>query len=268
MFTAKDYAMPQSLDEAYEVLTARKTNHIVAGCAWLRMGNKRINTAVDLSEAGLDYIRETQDAIEIGAMTSYRSVETSRHLQENFSGILSRAVAPIIGVQFRNVVTVGGSDYSRFVFSDFLTPLLALDTKVKLYREGMMSLEEFMQMPYKKDILEKIVIRKGTITASYQMFRNAEADFPLVNVAAVKENGCYKVTVGARPGRAVCAPKTAQCLTQLLSEGKPADEAAEQAKALLKSEISFGTNMRASAGYRQKIAGVLLGRAVKEVEGC
>lgn len=34
MFTAKDYAMPQSLEEAYEVLTARKTNHIVAGCAW------------------------------------------------------------------------------------------------------------------------------------------------------------------------------------------------------------------------------------------
>ena len=41
MFTAKDYAMPQSLEEAYEVLMARKTNHIIAGCAWLRMGEKK-----------------------------------------------------------------------------------------------------------------------------------------------------------------------------------------------------------------------------------
>ena len=82
MFTAKDYAMPQSLEEAYEALTARKTNHIVAGCAWLRMGSKRINTAVDLSDVGLDYIRDTGEAIEIGAMTTYRSVETSSLLQE------------------------------------------------------------------------------------------------------------------------------------------------------------------------------------------
>ena len=81
MFTAKDYAMPQTLDEAYKVLTARNTNHIVAGCAWLRMGNKRINTAVDLSEVGLDFIRDNGETIEIGAMTSYRSVETSSILK-------------------------------------------------------------------------------------------------------------------------------------------------------------------------------------------
>ena len=53
MFTAKDYAMPQSVEEAYEILTARKTNYIVAGCAWLRMGSRRINTAVDLFLIGL-----------------------------------------------------------------------------------------------------------------------------------------------------------------------------------------------------------------------
>lgn len=289
MFTAKDYAMPQSLEEAYEALMARKTNHIVAGCAWLRMGNKRINTAVDLSDVGLDYIRDTGDTIEIGAMTTYRSVETSSLLQENFGGMLSRAVAPIIGVQFRNVVTVGGSVYARFGFSDFLTPLMILDTKVKLYKEGLVSLADFMAMPYKKDILEKLIIQKVPMSASYQMFRNAEADFPIVNLAVSKTDGHYKVAVGARPQKAVCAPKTAAYLDSALGgrvEGTSVtaggtgdasaavlgadglEEIAAHAGEILLSEVSFGSNMRASGAYRAKIAKVLLKRGLKEVEGC
>ena len=272
MFTAKDYAMPQTLEEAWQTLTARKTNHIVAGCAWLRMGNKRINTAVDLSDVGLDFINETPEAIEIGAMTTYRSVETSESLQNNFDGILSKAVAPIIGVQFRNVVTVGGSVYARFGFSDFLTPLLALDAQVKLYKQGLVSVEEFMQMPYKKDILEKVIIAKRPMKASYQMLRYTEADFPIVNLAAVKTEDGYRVTVGARPGRAMLAKETADYLNGVFEGGvkdpTAIDAAIEHAAELLSAGISFGSNMRASAQYREKMAKVLLKRAVKEVEGC
>ena len=274
MFTAKDYAMPQSVEEAYEILTARKTNYIVAGCAWLRMGSRRINTAVDLTEVGLDFINDTGDAIEMGAMTSYRSVETSNLLQENFSGILSRAVAPIIGIQFRNVVTVGGSVYSRFGFSDFLTPLMVLDTSVHMYKDGVLPLEEFMKMPYTKDILVKVSVKKAPVIASYQMFRNAEADFPIVNLALSKTDGRFKVAVGARPGRAVLAPETAGYLTRALEDfrnqkdSKALDENAAQAGKILGDEVGFGSNMRAAAWYREKITKVLLKRAIREVEGC
>lgn len=274
MFTAKDYAMPQSLEEAYEVLMARKTNHIIAGCAWLRMGGKRINTAVDLSQAGLDYIRENDDAVEIGAMTSYRSVETSPVLRENFSGILSKAVEPIIGVQFRNVVTVGGSVYSRFGFSDFLTPLMVLDTQVVFYKDGPIPLAEFMNMPYKKDILEKVVVKKAPVKASTQMFRNAQADFPIVNLAAAKVGQDYKIAVGARPQKAILAPETAQFVSgaladeKILSDKEAFQETCEKAGQILAGEVSFGSNMRAGSQYREKIAKVLLKRAIKEVEGC
>lgn len=264
MFTAKDYALPQTLEEAWETLIARKTNHIVAGCAWLRMGSKRINTAVDLSEAGLDFINDTGDTIEIGAMTSYRTVEKSRLLQENFGGMLSAAVAPIIGVQFRNTVTVGGSVFSRFGFSDFLTPLMVTDATVKLYKGGLVPLAEFMEMPFKKDILEKIILRKEPMSASYQNLRGAEADFPIVNLAVSKTGDVYKVAVGARPQRAVLAPETAAFLA-----GAPMDECTiEKAADILTGEVPFGTNMRAGEDYRQKMAKVLLKRALKEVWGC
>lgn len=265
MFTAKDYALPQTLDEAWETLIGRKTNHIVAGCAWLRMGSKRINTAVDLSNLGLDFINDTGDTIEIGAMTSYRSVEASPLLQANFGGILSKAVAPIIGVQFRNTVTVGGSVYSRFGFSDFLTPLMVTDATVQLHKGGDVPLAEFMDMPYKKDILVKIILRKEPMKASYQMLRNAEADFPIVNLAVSRVDGNYRVAVGARPQKAVTATKTAAFLTgaSVLDE-----ETVAKAAQLLVEEIPFGSNMRASAQYRAKIAKVLLKRALKEVQGC
>ena len=57
MFTAKEYAMPQNLEEAYKLLTSKKTNYILGGCAWLRMGNRRMTTAIYLSLCDLDFIR-------------------------------------------------------------------------------------------------------------------------------------------------------------------------------------------------------------------
>ena len=123
MFTIREYAMPETLDEAYTILKSRKGNQILGGCAWLRLGKKRINIAIDLTKCGLDYIREDDEQIEIGAMTSYRSVETSDILKKYFNGVIADSVSSIIGTQFRNTVTVGGSVYGRFGFSDFLTPL-------------------------------------------------------------------------------------------------------------------------------------------------
>lgn len=153
MFTIREYAMPETLDEAYTILKSRKGNQILGGCAWLRLGKKRINIAVDLTKCGLDYIREDDEQIEIGAMTSYRSVETCDILKKYFNGVIADSVSSIIGTQFRNTVTVGGSVYGRFGFSDFLTPLLTLDTSVVLYKRGSIPLETFMTMPYEKEII-------------------------------------------------------------------------------------------------------------------
>lgn len=270
MFTIREYAMPETLDEAYTILKSRKGNQILGGCAWLRLGKKRINTAVDLSKCGLDYIREDEEKIEIGAMTSYRSVETSDILKQYFNGVIADSISSIIGTQFRNTVTVGGSVYGRFGFSDFLTPLLALDTTVVLYKEGSVPLEEFMVMPYKKDIIEKIVIAKDERKASYQMFRNSRADFPVLNLAISKAvDGSFRVTVGARGPKAVRAERTAAYLTEQLGSGNGnIEDIIKEAGHILADEVVFTDNMRASAAYRKILSAVLLGKAVREVETC
>ena len=268
MFTIREYAMPETLDEAYTILKSRKGNQILGGCAWLRLGKKRINIAVDLTKCGLDYIREDDEQIEIGAMTSYRSVETCDILKKYFNGVIADSVSSIIGTQFRNTVTVGGSVYGRFGFSDFLTPLLALDTSVVLYKRGSVSLETFMTMPYEKEIIEKIVIKKDGRKSSY-----SRGDFPILNLAASRtEAGQWIVTVGARGAKAIRAEKTAAFLSDKLSQNalkaEDVEAVIQEAGEILVSEVTFTSNMRASAEYRRILGKVLLGKAVREVMAC
>lgn len=127
---------------------------------WLRLCSPRIQNAIDLSGLDLDYIKETEEAFEIGAMCSLRSLETHPELEAYFCGAIKESVRHIVGVQFRNQATVGGSIYGRFGFSDVLTCLLALDTEVVLVHAGKMTLAEFADRKRDRDILEKIIIKK------------------------------------------------------------------------------------------------------------
>ncbi|MBN2873895.1 MAG: FAD binding domain-containing protein, partial [Spirochaetales bacterium] len=111
---------PRSLDEAYSLL-AEPGAIAIGGGAWLRLGQKALATAVDLSGLGLCYIRESDKSIEIGAMATARDVETSPVLLEAFGPVFRDAVSGIVGVQMRNIVTVGGTVAGRYGFSDLNT---------------------------------------------------------------------------------------------------------------------------------------------------
>ena len=156
MYTIRQFLCPSSLEEAYQALTAARNNTVLGGCMWLRLGRRAIGTAIDLSALGLNRITDTGDTIEIGAMVSLRQLETSELLRQQYGTLFRDAVSGIVGTQFRNTATVGGSAYGRFGFSDVLTALLALPAQVRLYHRGTVSIEDFAAMPYEKDILECI----------------------------------------------------------------------------------------------------------------
>jgi CO/xanthine dehydrogenase FAD-binding subunit len=139
-----------------------------------------------------------------------------------------------------------------------------------IYKKGSVPLATFMTMPYEKEIIEKIVIVKDGRKASYQMFRNSRADFPILNLAVSKDTeGRFIVTVGARGQKAVRADQTAAYLTSALSEENgDMEKVIKQAGELLTEEVSFTDNMRASAEYRKILSKVLLKKAVMEVQAC
>ena len=243
----KNYVIAQTLDEAYE-LNAKKSTVIVAGNMWLRMCGMRRQTALDLSELGLDFIKEDEQGFIIGAMTTLRTMETHPALNAAFGGVFARALEPIVGTQFRNGATVGGSVFSRFGFSDVSTLLLAMGAKVVTHARGEVPLDEFQREKWDRDILTAIRIEKGR-SAAIESVRLSKTDIPvLVCAASVDERG-VRVVLGSRPARAM-----------IVAEGAKPEELDYMRMA---ADVPMGSNARASEAYRRKVAPVLIERAVQ-----
>ena len=138
--------------EAYELLQKNRNNKIVGGGIWMRLGSRRVATAIDLSACGLDHIEETETEFRIGAMCTLRQLERHAGLNALVNNVFEFAVHDIVGVQLRNTATVGGSIYGRFGFSDVLSAFLALDSYVELTGAGRVPLAEFVDMGYVREL--------------------------------------------------------------------------------------------------------------------
>lgn len=261
MLQIKQYVKVASLDEAYE-LNQKKNNVIIGGMHWLKMSSKMVGTAIDLSGLGLDKIVETDEQFEIGCMASLRDIECHEGLNAYTNNAVRDAVKDIVGVQFRNTATVGGSVFGRYGFSDILTIFLALDTRVVLHAAGELSLAEYAAMKPDRDIVVKLIVKKAPIKVAYTAQRRTRTDFPVLACAVSNMNGSWRAVVGARPARAVVIEDDKNILSGQITDDK-AEEFAEYAA----SKLSFGTNMRGSAEYRQQICKVYIRRVIIALGG-
>ena len=260
MITIQKYIRAQSLEEAYE-LNRSKRNRIVAGMLWTKMGSGSIGTAIDLCDLGLNTIEETNDCFRIGAMVSLRQIEQHEALNAYCQGAAKKAVQDIVGVQFRNMATVGGSIWGRFGFSDVLTVFLAMDSYVELYKGGVVPLEQFAQMKPDDDILVRLIVRKTPGRFAYQTMRNQRTDFPVITCAVSEIGGEYRAVIGARPERAVVVRDENGRMNG------SADSAAKAFAADVAAAVRTGSNTRGSAEYRTHLIKVLTERCALELGG-
>ncbi len=255
------YIKPKTIEEAYSILTTKENSQIIGGGAFLRLSKKHISSTIDLSNLKLDFVTETNNYIEIGAMTTLRELEINEITNKYFNGIISTSIKNIVGVQLRNIATAGGSIAGKFGFSDLITALLVLDCKVVLYKTGVVNLADFINQK-NNDIVEKIIITKNNLRADFQSVRNTKTDYAILNAAVSKHNkNFYKIAVGARPGIANYAKKAENFL-------KSVDfsvQNAEKAGLIASEEIKFVSNFRASAEYRQELCKTLVSRAICNV---
>ena len=261
MLNIKNYFKASTLEEAYE-LNQNKANVIVGGMLWLKMQDRNINTAIDLSGLGLDAIEENDTEFKIGAMVTLRQLETHTGLLMYTRGAVKEAVKHIVGVQFRNMATVGGSIFGRYGFSDVLTVFMAMDAVVKLYGAGEIPVKEFASMKYDRDVLEYIIVPKKNMQISYMSLRNSATDFPVLTCCSSCIDGTYATVIGARPGRAECFTDDENILTQGIDE-----DSAKAFGEYISDKVITESNNRAGAGYRRKIAGVLTKRTLLEIGG-
>ena len=274
MFYYNQYVRAQSLDEAYE-LYQKKPNFVLGGMLWLKMKNKTLGTAIDLCDLGLDQIDEDENEFRIGAYATLRQIETHEALNAYTHGAIAESVRHIVGVQFRNVATVGGSIWGRFGFSDVMTIFRALGAKVQLHKAGIMDLDEFAALPRTtRDVLVSVIVPKNAKGIVYLSQRNQSTDFPVLTCAVANRSGRYVAVIGASPYMAepvwdengildgiTCAETAGN---KALTENSENNEKIEKFAGYVADHIRFGSNIRAGAEYREMICKVLTRRAVTQ----
>ena len=274
MFYYNQYVRAQSLDEAYE-LYQKKPNFVLGGMLWLKMKNKTLGTAIDLCDLGLDQIDEDENEFRIGAYATLRQIETHEALNAYTHGAIAESVRHIVGVQFRNVATVGGSIWGRFGFSDVMTIFRALGAKVQLHKAGIMDLDEFAALPRTtRDVLVSVIVPKNAKGIVYLSQRNQSTDFPVLTCAVANRSGRYVAVIGASPYMAepvwdedcildgITGAKSDG--NKALTENSENNEKIEKFAGYVADHIRFGSNIRAGAEYREMICKVLTRRAVTQ----
>ena len=205
--------MAESLEQAWELNQKGRNNIIIGGNLWLKMGRRNIINAIDLSSLGLDKIEEDEGGFRIGCMATLHDIETHEGLNKEFQNLFKEAVRHIVGVQFRNCATIGGSIFPKLGFSDVLTAFLGVTFQLiakediysldgrntLLYKKGEVPLREFIYIPTDNDILTHLYVKKDGRKTAYESFRMTETDFPTITCAVAKTQDGFETVLGARP---------------------------------------------------------------------
>lgn len=261
MITFQNYLKAETLEEAY-TLNQAKNNKIIGGMLWLRLGTANYNTIIDISGIGLNSIEETDSEFKIGAMVTLRELELNQSLNEYTNNSICTALKDIIGVQFRNLATIGGSIWGRFGFSDVLTVLLAFDSYVELYKGGIVSLEDFSKMNYDNDILLNVIIKKKKSKCVYDAVRIQRTDFPVLTCATSLIEDELRIVIGARPAKAIVYHDNSYILK---NNNKFSAEIISKYSNELSENTPTSSNNRGSAEYRKKLVSVLTERCLTQL---
>lgn len=256
---ANSFIKVKSLEEAYKLVKESPKNKIVGGGLWLKKGNAACDKLIDLSLLGLDKIEDKGEFISVGAMVSQRELEKSPLIKDIGHGVISKAVSEIMGPAFRELATVGGSVYGKYGFSDLITALLVVKTKLVFYPDAELSLEEYLAKPgFYDGILTHILIKKCHCKTFFKKVKITALDYPIVNIGVHKCEKHTFVVVGSRPGVASISKEAQKYLEE---GGKDFEKAAE----LAVNELKFGDSISTKADYRKHLAKVYIARGLEEV---
>lgn len=273
---------PATVREALQLLQAGKGSaRIVAGGTDLAVEPDRsIRYLIDITHAGLTYIRRRGSQWAIGATTTMAEIEASAEIRGLAGGLLARAAETCGSLQIRNVATVGGNMSNGSPAADLASPLLALDAAAVLASaqgRRKVPLAEFLASARSRalanSILVEVVFPEPPAGArcgwSFRKFGRNAVDISVVNAAAGLQLDARHRVKWARLALGAVAPSPLRMSAiEASMAGRIFDEAllAEVAGAVSSAVDPIG-DVRASAEYRREIAGVLARRALEECAG-
>jgi carbon-monoxide dehydrogenase medium subunit len=277
---AFDYAAPQSLPEALEILSRRRGEaRVLAGGQSLlpllafRMAAPAV--LVDLRKVpGLDRISISPGGIELGAMVRWCDIEESEALAAAHP-LLVAAVAHVAHYPIRNRGTVGGS----LAHGDFAAELpgiaVACDAEIVAVTSGgtrRVAAADLFAAPLATTLAEDEVITALALPHwprerrwGYREFSRQRGGFPLAGVAVFydeidgKARDAHLVVIGAHSRLERLA--SAEGALEGRAVTKDAIEAAADAAARAIDPVS---DIEGSARYRRGLVRTLVGRALED----
>src|SRR2546427_5325231 len=197
-----EYTAPKTLDEALHLLAAG-AKPLAGGMSLIPMMKLRLAAPEHLVDLGklkdLNYIREADGAMHIGATTTHADVESSPILRQKCP-LLAETAATIGDVQVRNMGTIGGSVAHADPAADYPAALQALEAKLVLKgtkSERLVTAADFFVDAFTTSLQPNEIIREviGPVEAagagaSYQKISPPASGVAIVGVAArVRRSG-------------------------------------------------------------------------------
>lgn len=279
-----EYYCATSIDEVLQILSERGSHtRIVAGATDLilemeRGQRKEIDTLVDVTRIeGLDAIvYDEEGTIHLGPLVTHNHCVASKMIRDHALPLV-RACWEVGSPQIRNRGTIAGNLITASPANDTITPLVAMDARVtlrSLQGERVVPLQEFYTGVRKTvmrpdemlvDIAFPAVKANQRGTFIKFALRQAQA-ISLVNAALILtiEGEIIheaRITLGAVAPTIVHAQETEEFLAgQRLDEEiirQAADLAVRAAKPI--------SDVRGSAGYRQRIVRIITQRGLRSI---
>lgn len=276
-----EYRDPDSVEEALDLLKqyGGDAKILAGGQSLVPMMNFRLaspEVLIDINKLkDLDYVREVDGKLAIGALTRQTTLEFSESVRSK-CGLLADAAELIGHPQTRNRGTVGGSIVHADPTAELTAIARALDAEMVIRsKEGERtdSAEEFFVsvMTTNLEPEEMLVEVRFPVLSSetgwaFEEFVLRHGDFAVVGVTTVVTLDSNEVCTDARLA-AIGVDETAfrdPALEEILKGEKITDAALEEVAHLLSAKVDPFDDLHASAAQRKHLVGVLAKRALRK----
>ena len=277
---AFEYERAESAEHAVRLLVEHgdEVKLIAGGYSLLPLMKLRLarpSVLIDIDRVSdLEYVRDTGDTIEIGALTRIADVAANALLAQH-NPLVAYAAGEVGDPQVRHRATIGGSLAHGDPASDPPSVMLTLDADLVILGpsgERTVPASGFFKSLFETDLVPQEVLTAVRVPKlapgtgwSYVKFHRRALDWAIVGVAALvqRRNGqIAKVAIGLT--NMGSTPLRASGVEQALAGSQASDQAIAAAAEHAPEGTDPVSDTNASSEYRTELSKVLVRRAIQE----
>ncbi len=276
-----EYHVPKTLEEAARLVTqfGGDGKVLAGGHSLVPMMKLRLAAPKHLIDLGrlrdLSYIREADDKIEVGALTTHFRIESSELLKAKCP-LLPETAKEIGDAQVRNKGTIGGSLAHADPAADWPAAILALDAEIRTVstrgdrwipaKDFFVDLLTTALEPDEILAAVRIPSKTGRVGSAYLKLHHPASGYAMVGVAACISLGEQGAVAQASVGITGVGSKAyrATMVEDALRGKSPSSKRLEEAAAHAADGVEANADIYASAEYRAHLARVYTRRALEK----